>query len=120
MLPGQAERRLAMRTDKLAATWDHFLRLSPGERRVFLDKLRYWHLQRRIEAVASRGGDFPYRGPSSLGKLSVSAADLMPREQEKPVGDGDCSIGEICDLHDLASGVIGGPFADLFSAFEVA
>ena len=30
------------------------------------------------------------------------------------------SIGEICDLHDLASGVIGGPFADLFSCLEVA
>ena len=30
------------------------------------------------------------------------------------------SIGEICDLHDLASGVIGGPFADLFSSLEMA
>ena len=30
------------------------------------------------------------------------------------------SIGEICDLHDLASGVIGGPFADLFSCLKVA
>ena len=35
------------------------------------------------------------------------------------VGDSGSSIWEICDLHDLASGVIGGPFADLFSAFEV-
>ena len=35
-------------------------------------------------------------------------------------GGRGCSIGEICDIHDLASGVIGGPFADLFSAFEVA
>ena len=30
------------------------------------------------------------------------------------------SIGEICDLHYLAIGVIGGPFADLFSFLEVA
>ena len=30
------------------------------------------------------------------------------------------SIGEIGDLHDLASGVIGGPFPDLFSVLEVA
>ena len=30
------------------------------------------------------------------------------------------SIGEICDLHDLASGVIGGPFAYLFPYLEVA
>ena len=26
--------------------------------------LRQWHLQRRIELVAARGGDYPYRGPS--------------------------------------------------------
>ena len=57
MMPGQEERRLMVRTDKLIGrTWDGFLRLTPGERRVFLDMLRAWHLQRRIEAVASRGG----------------------------------------------------------------
>ena len=65
-----------MRTDKLSVAWDGFLRLSPGERHQFLLLLRDWHLQRRIEAVASRGGDYPYRGPSSLDELSVSAADL--------------------------------------------
>jgi len=57
MMRGQAERRWMMRTDKLAATWDGFLRMSPGERRVFLQWMRDSHLQRRMAAV------YPYRGP---------------------------------------------------------
>ena len=67
-----------MRTNKLAATWDGFLRLSPGERRVFLDMLRHWHLQRRIEAVASRGGNYPYRGPKSFANSTLDGADFEP------------------------------------------
>ena len=35
-----------------------------GGRRVFLDMPRQRHLQRRIELVAARGRDYPYRGPS--------------------------------------------------------
>jgi hypothetical protein len=67
-----------MRTDKLAATWDGFLRLSRGERREFLTMLRDWHLQRRIEAVAARGGNYPYRGPVSFADLTLDGADLEP------------------------------------------
>jgi hypothetical protein len=62
MMRGQAERRWMMRTDKLVATWDGFLRMSPGERRVFLQWMRDWHLQRRIAAVAARGTTIPIAG----------------------------------------------------------
>ena len=52
MMRGQAERRWMMRTDKLVATWDGFLRMSPGERRVFLQWMRDWHLQRRTAVLS--------------------------------------------------------------------
>ena len=67
-----------MRTDKLAATWDGFLRMTPGERRVFLQWMRDWHLQRRIAAVAARGHYYPYRGPQSFADLTLDGADLEP------------------------------------------
>ena len=67
-----------MRTDKLAATWDGFLRMSPGERRVFLQWMRDWHLQRRIAAVAARGHYYPYRGPKSFAELNQNGVDLEP------------------------------------------
>ena len=64
--------------DRLGRTWDAFLRLSPGERRVFMDTLREWYLQRRIANVAARGGgNYPCAGLSPL-RESVSAADLVP------------------------------------------
>ena len=63
-----------MRPDRLDRASNDFVRMTPGERKVFLDQLRRWHLQRRIEAVASRGFDYPYRGPTQLSELSVSAA----------------------------------------------
>jgi hypothetical protein len=73
-----------MRTDLLAATWDGFLRLTPGERRVFLEQLKEWSLQRRIRLVAERGGgNYPYRGPKTFEELSVSAADLVPRKDDR-------------------------------------
>ena len=65
-------------TDKLGRTWNDFLRLSRGERREFLVMLRDWHLQRRIEAVASRGGNYPYRGPRTFADLTLDGADLVP------------------------------------------
>ncbi len=52
--------------------------------------------------------------------IAVAAPQRMEVRRSGESGTGGCSIGEICDLHDLASGVIGGPFADLFSALEVA
>jgi hypothetical protein len=65
-------------TDKLGRTWNDFLRLSRGERREFLVMLRDWHLQRRIETVASRGGNYPYREPRSFADLTLDGADLEP------------------------------------------
>ena len=40
MLPGQADRETEAAMDRLARTWDGFLRLSKGERREFLAMLR--------------------------------------------------------------------------------
>ena len=65
-------------TDKLGRTWNDFLRLSRGERREFLVMLRDWHLQRRIEAVASRGGSYAWRGPGTFADLTLDGADLEP------------------------------------------
>ena len=69
----------------------------------------------------------PPFGPLWVHEIKHDGYRLMVRRDgpEGPMfhpqsGGRGCSIGEICDLHDLASGVIGGPFADLFSAFEVA
>jgi hypothetical protein len=68
-----------MRTDLLAATWGGFLRLTPGERRVFLDQLKAWSLQRRTRLVAARGGGtYPYRGPKGFANLTLDGVDLGP------------------------------------------
>ena len=62
---------------------------------------------RRLSANARRGHDWADRFPAIV--------DATPRI------DGEaCSIGELCDLHDLPGGVIVGPFPDLFSVLEVA
>jgi hypothetical protein len=50
-----------MALDRLEAAWTAFEALSRSERREFLRRVRDWHLQRRIEAVASRGGDYRHR-----------------------------------------------------------
>jgi len=65
-------------TDKLGRTWDGFLRLSKGERREFLARLKDWYRQRRIDAVASRGHHYPHRGPASFADLTLDRADLEP------------------------------------------
>jgi hypothetical protein len=77
MLQGATERSSMMRTDKLAATWDGFLRLTPGERRVFLGMLRDWHLQRRIAVLAARGHHYPYHA-KTFADLTLDGADLAP------------------------------------------
>jgi hypothetical protein len=73
-----------VRTDLLAATWDGFVRLTPGERRVFLDQLKEWSLQRRIRLVAERGGGtYDYRRPKGFEDLSLTDADLAPRKEDR-------------------------------------
>jgi hypothetical protein len=72
-----------LRTDLLAETWRGFLRLTPGERRVFIDQLKAWGLKRRTALVAQRGGGtYNYRGPKGFESLTIDAADLEPREIE--------------------------------------
>ena len=66
-----------VRTDLLAATWDGFLRLTPGERRVFIDQLKAWSLKRRTALVAARGGGtYAYRGPKTFASLTLDGVDL--------------------------------------------
>jgi hypothetical protein len=52
--------------DRLGVAWEAFRALSASERREFINLLRDWHLQRRIEAVAARGGSYGPRPPQSL------------------------------------------------------
>jgi hypothetical protein len=78
----------------LAETWGSFLRLTPGERRVFLDQLKAWHLKQRTALVAARGGGaYNYRGPKDFAELTVDEADLEPREME-PRALESLSLGE--------------------------
>jgi hypothetical protein len=66
-----------VRTDLLAATWDGFVRLTPGERRVFLDQLKAWGLKRRTRLVAERGGGvYAIRGVKTFADLTLTDADL--------------------------------------------
>jgi hypothetical protein len=73
-----------VRTDLLAATWDGFVRLTPGERRVFIDQLRAWHLKRRTALVAARGGGTLHRGPKGFDELTLDEADLAEVDLERP------------------------------------
>jgi hypothetical protein len=71
-----------VRTDLLAETWRGFVRLTPGERRVFLDQLKAWGLKRRTRLVADRGGGTYAVRVKGFEDLSLSDADLAPRETE--------------------------------------
>ena len=72
-----------MRTDLLAETWGSFLRLTPGERRVFIAQFKAWDLKRRTRLVAARGGGtYNYRGPKDFAELTLTDVDLEPREME--------------------------------------
>jgi hypothetical protein len=82
-----------VRTDLLAETWGSFLRLTPGERRVFIDQLRAWHLKRRTALVAARGGGTLHRGPKRFDELTLDEADLAPREME-PRALEELTLGE--------------------------
>jgi hypothetical protein len=69
--------------DRLGRIWDTFLRLGPGERHQFLLLLRDWHLERRIEAVASRGGHYA-SGTRSFAGMTLDGADLEPPAKPAP------------------------------------
>jgi hypothetical protein len=58
--------------DRLGLAWENFRTLPARDQRAFVEMLRQWHLARRIEAVAARGGNYGYRSP--LAGLSLGAA----------------------------------------------
>jgi hypothetical protein len=71
-----------MRTSDLGETWRGFLRLSASDRREFIGQMKAWHLKRRAVLVAARGGGVLHRGAKDFSDLSLTDADLAPREME--------------------------------------
>jgi hypothetical protein len=65
--------------------WEAFRALSAREQREFINLLREWHLERRIEAVAARGGSY-HRPPESLAGLSVGSAFDRDADDLKNIG----------------------------------
>jgi hypothetical protein len=56
--PAKQNGRRVVVPDRLGVAWEAFRALSASERREFINMLREWHLARRIEAVAARGGNY--------------------------------------------------------------
>ena len=65
-----------MALDRLEAAWTAFEGLSRSERREFMRSLKDWHLQRRIEAVASRGGDLGHVPPVQEFAAALATLDV--------------------------------------------
>jgi hypothetical protein len=63
-----------MAPDRLGLAWESFEALSAGEQRAFINLLKEWHLERRINVLAARGGNYGRRPPGSLAGLSLGDA----------------------------------------------
>ena len=57
----------------MAVACEAFERLSRSERREYMRWLKDWHLQRRMAAVAARGGDTRRRVPPVMELASAMA-----------------------------------------------